>query len=417
MSIQASINQKEGAFWDYKNSPKDMLHRIATYPATMVPDMQKEIIKIILEEDPSIKIMLDPFHGSGVTLVEGKKLGLFPIGIDINPLAHLITKVKLQGVNKNKISRQNDFLKKNLENIDFAYDLYNFYKIDKWFKTEIIESLSKIHHAVKEIEDRSTREYYWVCLINIIRKYSNTRSSTFKLHIKSQEMIDTIQDNVIQDFLKSVNSHYKYLPDFVKGKKKFTLISGDVKTKLREIPKESIDLICTSPPYGDNSTTVTYGQYSMLPLYWIASEDLKEFDEELLKNYSSLDSASLGGVKSSKIFEYESVILKEYLLTISEDKHRKVIGFVNDYIETLQLMLNGIKKRKYIVLTLGNRRVDNRIMPLTAITEEFLSDKGIALISKFDRNIPSKRIPKRISRVNDRAVESMSKEYIMIFQK
>lgn len=243
MSIQASINQKEGAFWDYKNSSKDMLHRIATYPATMVPDMQKEIIKIILEEDPSIKIMLDPFHGSGVTLVEGKKLGLFPIGIDINPLAHLITKVKLQGVNKNKISRQNDFLKKNLENIDFAYDLYNFYKIDKWFKTEIIESLSKIHHAVKEIEDRSTREYYWVCLINIIRKYSNTRSTTFKLHIKSQEMIDTIQDNVIQDFLKSVNSHYKYLPDFVKGKKNFTLISGDVKTKLREIPKESIDLI------------------------------------------------------------------------------------------------------------------------------------------------------------------------------
>ncbi|MDG4967589.1 DNA methyltransferase [Lactococcus lactis] len=417
MSIQNRINQKEGTFWDFENTAKDMLHRIATYPATMVPDMQREIISIIIEENPSIQNILDPFHGSGVTLVEGKKLGLLPIGIDINPLAHIITKVKLQGVDKNKISSQNAIIKKNLEDINFAYNIYNFYKIDKWFKSEIIESLSKIHCAIKEIEDNNTREYYWVCLINIVRKYSNTRSSTFKLHIKSQEMINTIQNNVIQDFLKSINTHYKYLPDFIKTEEDFTLISGDVKEKLKEVPKESVDLICTSPPYGDNSTTVTYGQYSMLPLYWIASEDLKEFDEELLKNYSSLDSASLGGIKSSKVFEYDSAILKEYLSKISEKKHRKVIGFINDYIETLQLMLNSLKKGKYIVLTLGNRRVDNKIMPLTDITEEFLLDKGIPLISKFDRNIPSKRIPRKISRVNDIAVESMSKEYIMIFQK
>lgn len=417
MSIQNRINKKEGTFWDFENTAKDMLHRIATYPATMVPDMQREIINIIIEEDSSIQNILDPFHGSGVTLVEGKKLGLYPIGIDINPLAHIITKVKLQGVNKNEISQKNNLIEEKLKDINFAYNTYEFYKIDKWFKPEIIESLSKIHYAIEEIEDKRTREYYWVCLINIVRKYSNTRSSTFKLHIKSQEMINTIQDNVIQDFLKSINSHYKYLPDIGKGEENYTLITGDVKEKLREIPKESVDLICTSPPYGDNSTTVTYGQYSMLPLYWIASEDLKEFDEELLKNYSSLDSASLGGIKSSKIFEYESVIVKKYLSTISEDKHRKVIGFLNDYIDTLQLMLNGLKKGKHIVLTLGNRRVDNKILPLTDITEEFLTNKGVSLVSKFDRNIPSKRIPRKISRVNDTAVESMSKEYIMIFQK
>ena len=34
---------------------------------------------------------------------------------------------------------------------------------------------------------------------------------------------------------------------------------------------DSVDLICTSPPYGDNHTTVTYGQFSILPLLWIIS--------------------------------------------------------------------------------------------------------------------------------------------------
>ena len=35
------------------------------------------------------------------------------------------------------------------------------------------------------------------------------------------------------------------------------------------LKNESIDLVITSPPYGDNQTTVTYGQYSTLPMYWI----------------------------------------------------------------------------------------------------------------------------------------------------
>lgn len=417
MTIQDRINQRKGTFWDFENVSKDMLHRIATYPATMVPDMQREIISIVIEEDSSIKNIMDPFHGSGVTMVEGKKLGLYPIGIDINPLANIITKVKLQGIDKNKIYNYNKVIKTKLTDETFDYDIHSFYKINKWFKPEIINSLSKIYKAIIEIDDRSTREYYWVCLINVVRKYSNTRSSTFKLHIKSEEMIDTIQDNAISDFLKSINSHHNYLPDFKKNKDNFTLISGDVKEKLKELTKNSIDLICTSPPYGDNATTVTYGQYSMLPLFWIDSNDLNDFDQKLIENYSSLDSASLGGVKSQKKLEYESQVLDEYLEEISMSKHRKVIGFLNDYLKTLDLMLETLKVGKYIVLTLGNRRVDNKIMPLTEITEEFLKNKGVDLISKFDRNIPSKRIPRKISRVNHVAVESMSKEYILIFRK
>ncbi|MDG4982897.1 site-specific DNA-methyltransferase [Lactococcus lactis] len=417
MTIQAKINQRKGSFWDFENISKDMLHRIATYPATMVPDMQREIISIVIEEDSSIKNIMDPFHGSGVTMVEGKKLGLFPIGIDINPLANIITKVKLQGVDKEKVYSHNVLIENKLMDESFDYNIHSFYKINKWFKPEIIESLSKIHDAIIEVDDKLIREYYWVCLVNIVRKYSNTRSSTFKLHIKPKEVIDTIQDNVITDFIKSINSHYKFLPNFKTNQEEFTLISGDVKEKLKVVAKNSVDLICTSPPYGDNATTVTYGQYSMLPIFWIDKKDLIEFDEKLIENYSSLDSASLGGVKSQKIFEYQSKVLDEYLLKIAHDKHRKVIGFLNDYLETLELMMDTLRSGKYLVLTLGNRRVDNKIMPLTEITEEFLEGRGVKLISRFDRNISKKRIPRKVSRVNDIAVESMSKEYILIFQK
>jgi len=40
-------------------------------------------------------------------------------------------------------------------------------------------------------------------LIDVIRKYSNTRSSTYKLHMKKTEAINRIENKVISDYLSS----------------------------------------------------------------------------------------------------------------------------------------------------------------------------------------------------------------------
>ncbi len=45
-----------------------------------------------LEKDATL---LDPFCGSGTTIVEANLLGFKSIGIDINPIAYLTTKVKV----------------------------------------------------------------------------------------------------------------------------------------------------------------------------------------------------------------------------------------------------------------------------------------------------------------------------------
>ncbi|HFU4533082.1 TPA: hypothetical protein ACGPBJ_001585, partial [Streptococcus suis] len=70
-----------------------------------------------------------------------------------------------------------------------------------------------------------------------------------------------------------------------------------------------------------------------------------------------------------------------------------------------------------LVLTLGNRRVDNRVLPLSVITEEFLEKKGLKLEISIIRNIPQKRMPRKVSRVDNSSVESMNREYVLIFRK
>ena len=76
-----------------------------------------------------------------------------------------------------------------------------------------------------------------------------------------------------------------------------------------------------------------------------------------------------------------------------------------------------LKVGKYIVLTLGNRRVDNRVVPLSTITMEYLESNGFILEKMITRNIPKKRMPRKVSKVYGNSVESMNQEYVLILKK
>lgn len=416
MALVDRIEEKELDYWDFSKTFSTGIHKISAYPATMVPDMQNELIRLIKLEDSNIENILDPFHGSGVTLVEGEKNGLEPIGIDINPLANLITTVKLKGVNKSYIKSANNRLKKLLQDEAFQFEIHSFNNIEKWYREDFILTFSKIRSAVQKERYKYIRQYYWVCLINVLKKYSNTRSSTFKLHVKTQEDIESMVNQIEDDFVNNIETYFQYLPEY-SSSKKINIFIGKSEDVLSKIDDSSVDLICTSPPYGDNSTTVTYGQYSMLPIYWIDRKDMGKFDESLIENYSSIDSNSLGGNFKKNRIENDSKILDNYLSLVSVDKHNKVKNFISDYFEVLNELVRVLKKDKYLVLTLGNRRVDNKVVPLSAITEEYLVKNNLRLEISITRNIPQKRMPRKVSRVDNHSVESMNQEYIMIFKK
>ena len=415
MSLVDEINKKELNYWDFSDVVSTGIHKISAYPATMVPDMQNELIKLIKSEDKSVQNILDPFHGSGVTLVEGMKNDLTPIGIDINPLANLITLVKLQGVSKNQIKLSNNRIIELLRKESFEFEMHDFYNINKWYRKDFIETFSKIRATIQRERYKNIRQYYWVCLINILKKYSNTRSSPFKLHVKTQKDIDSMSNDIIEDFIKNIEKSYIFLPNFIQYDKK-NLYIGKAEDILSEFENGTVDLICTSPPYGDNPTTVTYGQYSILPLYWIDKSDLGKFDEQLIANYSSIDSNSLGGNRRVRN-SFESSILNNFLPRIDDKKQNKVKNFVLDYLNVMSELIRVLKVGKYIVLTLGDRRVDNQVVPLSTITTEYLESNGFILEKAITRNIPKKRMPRKVSKVGGDSVESMNQEHVLILKK
>lgn len=418
--LQDKLESYGDTFWDFDNVRNDGIHRLANYPAMMVAPMQHKLIEDIIELEGNIKNIFDPFHGSGTTLVEGNRFNLDLIGIDINPLANLITKVKLYGVDRSTIYNSNEELFYNIKKVkDSAIKPYYFEKIRKWFRDDIILDLTVIRESIRLEKNSKNRLYYWTCLSNLIRKYSNTRSSTFKLHVKETERIEKMENSIINDFILSVNANHLNLEEEKRNTK--LLIQGDSIEEMKKMESDSIDFICTSPPYGDNGTTVTYGQYSILSLLWIDSSDLSISNNNLLSNFSAIDTYSLGGRINPVISKSETMLtptLSKNLNSITIEKQKKIKNFFYDYHNTLNEMTRVLKPRGLMLLTLGNRRVDNQEIELDEITKEYCIRLGMDFEAKISRNIPIKRMPRKVSHLeNHGPVQSMNTEKVLILRK
>lgn len=414
--LVSRINSYEDGFWDFKQYSGQGIQKLCKYPAVMVSPMQFQLLSDIADTEKEIKNVLDPFHGSATVLYEGKKIGFDTYGIDINPLANLIAHVKLDGLDKELLKEVIKEIEYKLEKTNFSYDVHDFNNIDKWFREDIKESLSKVRKLIIQTKDLNIRRYLWVCFSDIIRRFSNTRSSTFKLHVKKQEIINNMKNEVEKQFIKKIKKSYQEILNF--DNSKANLFLGNSINILKEkFLDKSIDLICTSPPYGDNQTTVTYGQFSMLPLYWIDTTDCDEFPEELISTFSSIDSQSLGGKRKPEL-NFDCTPLTNALKKISTDKQKKVISFNNDYYQVFIELSRVLKENGLLVLTVGNRTVDRVEIPFDEINIDLAVKFGMRLEAVIERTIHNKSMPNKVSSVKKLgSVKSMTQEKTLIFRK
>lgn len=169
MSISAlkdkfnSLTLESENHWDYRgnnNSERDYVHGFCTYPAMMVPKMQREMLEVCLEhlQDRS-PLLLDPFAGSGTILVEAMLKGLNVVGIDINPLAILLCKAKTTILNRNLLQEKTDQLF-NWVTVHDQAPLHTFNGINKWFTNQAISDLSRIRAGIIAEESIEYRRFF-----------------------------------------------------------------------------------------------------------------------------------------------------------------------------------------------------------------------------------------------------------------
>lgn len=284
------------------------LHGLLRYPAMMVPKMQGDIIDVVLESTGASCRVLDPFVGSGTTMTEAAIRGLDFTGIDINPLAAMVCEAKaavdagadIQAAAEIVIRYLRTDIRESID-VDFA-------NRSKWFSDETAMYLSRLRRAIELVPDKSARKVLWTAFAETVRKSSNSRTSTYKLHIREDaDLIDAsrvlpIFEDVLREALQRVARYRKEHVATRSRRPKVKIICSDIRRATIANDLRTHEILVTSPPYGDNQTTIPYGQFSYLTLQWIPSGDLPVgATAEYLANTHALDSASLGGSKLDAI--------------------------------------------------------------------------------------------------------------------
>ena len=72
------------------------LHRLFMYPAMMVPAAQEAVIKAFADCMPVGAWAIDPFMGSGTSLMSSMEFGFNVYGQDINPFAVVLSRAKVE---------------------------------------------------------------------------------------------------------------------------------------------------------------------------------------------------------------------------------------------------------------------------------------------------------------------------------
>lgn len=417
------------AYWDYSsiksNSNSEAYFQ---YPAMMVPRMQGDIIDAVKKVFPDTTRTFDSCAGAGTILVESLKRGMSSIATDINPMAILMCQVKSQPF---RVSEAEAALKEVLRTADRDANCeveIDYANKEKWFCDEALQELSKLRRAILQVDDLQVRKLLWVAFAEAIRISSNSRTSTYKLHIRSADDIERRAVGMREKINSSMNrvvqmyrSNYEQLisAGYLVGNhfaKEATVLNHDIR---KPFPRIRADALISSPPYGDNHTTVTYGQHSFLPLSWIPIEDIDPaLDESLLANTHSIDSASLGGRKEDVArkgldLRDRSSILSETLDgdAISPEARKRLVSFFYDLDIGLGNSISVLRARRPIVLTLGNRCVNRQRIRTDKIVQELLEARQCEFIDTYNRAIPTKRMAHR-----NKSADTMLTETLLVMR-
>lgn len=163
------------------------VHRLHQYKGKFIPQLVEYFLVRNFQEGD---IILDPFAGSGTTLVQANEMGIRSVGIDITPFNCMISEVKTRKYNI-------DPLKEELK--DISSKTKNFSKKFADYEKEIKVLISQFNREkLPELEKRIDKEK--------MKTFANEIEKEFKEWIKEKGFDNQSESNDKQ--LKITNSPY-----------------------------------------------------------------------------------------------------------------------------------------------------------------------------------------------------------------
>ena len=252
--------------WNFQDVSQDALANIHPYPARFIPDIPRELISALGCAKGSV--VLDPFCGSGTTLVEAQRAGFDAVGIDLNPIACLISSVKTQPLPEKYLCTAKEIYKDAKETFSGPVEIPSIPNLDHWFKSDIQKALSSILNHIEEESDAAMRNALKLALSSIIVRVSNQESDTRYAAVDNNYTADDVFNAFLSACKKIHDAKKEICVDSASNK----IINQDILTVTSSDFNKSVGLAITSPPYPNAYEYWLYHKYRM---WWLGFDPIQ----------------------------------------------------------------------------------------------------------------------------------------------
>lgn len=405
-------------------------HLIHSYPAKLLVQIPYFFLNNTIFSNPN-SLILDPFCGTGTVLLEAIISNRNAIGVDSNPLARLISEVKVSKFNKLELE---ETLQKILDEyrITKKCDIPEVVNRDHWFSKKTQKELAKIIFIIEKIENSANRKFFQVCFSNCVKKvsFSDPRVSVpVKLNYKKYKP-DSLQWKSVKksyDIILKTNVLEKFITICKENIKRSEHLNNELNNWGKVISQDSrkifkslnsteryndemVDLILTSPPYAGAQK---YIRASSLCLGWLklaTVKELKELDKKTIgrENYktSEYNKPIITGIKNA-----DTILEKVY--DLNPQRAHIAGNYLLEMMDALKESYRVLKKRGYMIIIIGNNQVCGFEFNTQDYFTSYLLSLGMQLRLKLIDDIRSYGLMTK----RNKSASIITREWVLVFQK
>lgn len=368
-SIAESLHDIDWSFQQRGKAPA--IEAIHPYPAKFIGEIPRALIEAL--PLPAGTGVLDPFSGSGTTLVEAQRAGLPSVGIDLNPIACLIATVKTS-------SLANGFLDAVEEIVMVAKEVKSLTRpdipnIDHWFKPEIQLAVGALATTMATSAYKPWINQLRLALSSILVRVSNQDSDTRYAAVPK----DVTYSDVFEAFKTAAAKLVRALSQRPWNLTDTRIIEANT---LEVRPSEigmPIGLVATSPPYPNAYEYWLYHKYRM---WWLGFDPIAVKEKEI-------------GARAH----------------FFKKNHHTADLFIDQMRGTFSLIDSVLVKDGFVCFVVGRSKIHGKIINNGDIIEQVAMEVGLTPVSRFERAINANRKSFNLSHAN------IKTETILVFQK
>ncbi len=285
-SIQRKSSLEQNKLYSEDTKINDWYRFVLSFPPHLVRDY---IHKFNLTTSQTV---LDPFCGTGTTLVECKKLGIPSFGIEANPVVKMAAQTKVNwDIDYNKLLQHSTLVAQKANNL-IRQSKDDFKVLDEEKSKLIINNsispipLHKSLILLEALESLRDDQFYDIertaFAKQLVFSYSNLKFGP-EVGVGRKKKIDVEVVDLWLNQIKKMVSDLKEHQLFRKIKSKIFL--GDSRTFENFMPQKSIDAVITSPPYpNEKDYTRTTRLESVILGFMKTKADLRAAKEKLIRS-------------------------------------------------------------------------------------------------------------------------------------